>query len=116
MMMIFLNILVSCRKWYRCHGSSYSSVHSWVSSVAVCPSSDLAASGAGNGTIRLWAIENESKGINPLFELPLISFVSQVNDLQVGFVNSLAFAKFGKFLIAGVRQVLISHCLFSFHE
>ncbi|KAG9147598.1 hypothetical protein Leryth_007392 [Lithospermum erythrorhizon] len=75
------------------HGSNYSSVHSWVSSVAVCPSSDLAASGAGNGTIRLWAIENESKGINPLFELPL-----------VGFVNSLVFAKSGKFLIAGVGQ------------
>ncbi|GAA0157116.1 hypothetical protein LIER_38403 [Lithospermum erythrorhizon] len=77
------------------HGPSshYSSVHSWVSSVAVCPSSDLAASGAGNGSIRLWAIENESKGIHPLFELPL-----------VGFVNSLAFAKSGKFLIAGVGQ------------
>ncbi|KAG9157503.1 hypothetical protein Leryth_010342 [Lithospermum erythrorhizon] len=73
--------------------SHYSSVHSWVSSVAVCPSSDLAASGAGNGSIRLWAIENESKGIHPLFELPL-----------VGFVNSLAFAKSGKFLIAGVGQ------------
>ncbi|KAG8365660.1 hypothetical protein BUALT_Bualt18G0129100 [Buddleja alternifolia] len=67
--------------------------HSWVNSVAVCRSSDLAASGAGNGSIRLWAIENESKGIHPLFELS-----------QTGFVNSLAFAKSGKFLIAGVGQ------------
>nr|AMP82913.1 U3 snoRNP-associated protein-like YAOH [Catalpa bungei] len=66
---------------------------SWVNSVAVCSSSDLAASGAGNGSVRLWAIENESKGIRPLFELPL-----------VGFVNSLAFAKSGKFLIAGAGQ------------
>ncbi|KAL3632365.1 hypothetical protein CASFOL_025349 [Castilleja foliolosa] len=66
---------------------------SWVNSVAVCRSSDLAASGAGNGSVRLWAIENESKGLRPLFELPLD-----------GFVNSLAFAKSGKFLIAGVGQ------------
>ncbi|GFP78813.1 U3 small nucleolar RNA-interacting protein 2 [Phtheirospermum japonicum] len=66
---------------------------SWVNSVAVCRSSDLAASGAGNGSVRLWAIENESKGLRPLFELSLD-----------GFVNSLAFAKSGKFLIAGVGQ------------
>ncbi|KAL6547812.1 hypothetical protein OROHE_009517 [Orobanche hederae] len=68
------------------HGST---ALSW----AVCRSSDLAASGAGNGLVRLWAIENEAKGIRPLFELSLD-----------GFVNSLAFAKSGKFLIAGVAQ------------
>ncbi|KAL8045589.1 hypothetical protein ABFX02_08G124300 [Erythranthe guttata] len=66
---------------------------SWVNSVAMCRGSDLAASGAGNGSVRLWAIENESKGVRPLFELPV-----------VGFVNSLAIAKSGKFLIAGVGQ------------
>ncbi|KAH6776716.1 Transducin/WD40 repeat-like superfamily protein [Perilla frutescens var. hirtella] len=70
-----------------------SSALSWVNSIAVCRSSDLAASGAGNGSVRLWEIENESKGIHPLFELPLD-----------GFVNSLAFAKSGKFLVAGVAQ------------
>uniref|UniRef100_A0A5B6ZNM4 Putative U3 small nucleolar RNA-interacting protein 2 n=1 Tax=Davidia involucrata TaxID=16924 RepID=A0A5B6ZNM4_DAVIN len=70
-----------------------SAAHSWVSSVTVCRSSDLAASGAGNGSIRLWGIESESKGIRPLFELPV-----------VGFVNSLAFAKSGQFLVAGVGQ------------
>lgn len=69
------------------------SAHSWVGSVAVCRGSDLAASGAGNGSIRLWQIESDSKGIRPLFELP-----------QVGFVNSLAFAKSGRFLVAGVGQ------------
>ncbi|KAL8507379.1 hypothetical protein ACS0TY_018072 [Phlomoides rotata] len=66
---------------------------SWVTSVAVCRSSDLFASGAGNGSVRLWEIENDSRGIRLLFDLPL-----------VGFVNSLAFAKSGKFLIAGVGQ------------
>ncbi|XP_076900264.1 U3 snoRNP-associated protein-like EMB2271 [Bidens hawaiensis] len=63
---------------------------SWVSSVAVCRGSDLAASGAGNGVVRLWEIEKDAKGIQPLFDLPL-----------VGYVNSLAFAKSGKFLVAG---------------
>ncbi|KAJ0804337.1 putative transcription factor WD40-like family [Helianthus annuus] len=66
---------------------------SWVSSVAVCRGSDLAASGAGNGVVRLWEIEKDAKGVRPLFELPL-----------VGYVNSLAFAKSGKFLVAGVGK------------
>ncbi|KAL6542693.1 hypothetical protein OROHE_010213 [Orobanche hederae] len=70
-----------------------SSALSWVTAVAACRSSDLAASGAGNGAVRLWAVENEPKGLRPLFELSL-----------VGFVNSLAFAKSGKFLIAGVGK------------
>jgi ribosomal RNA-processing protein 9 len=70
-----------------------SSVKSWVGSVCVCRSSDLAASGAGNGSVRLWLIEKDCKGLSPLFELPLD-----------GFVNSMAFAKSGEFLIAGVGQ------------
>lgn len=69
------------------------SAHSWVGSVAVCRNSDLASSGAGNGAIRLWEIQRDCKGLRPLFELPL-----------VGFVNSLAFAKSGKFLVAAVGQ------------
>ncbi|XP_044507526.1 U3 snoRNP-associated protein-like EMB2271 [Mangifera indica] len=70
-----------------------SSAYSWVSSINICRGSDLAASGAGNGSVRLWAIESETKGIRPLFNLPL-----------VGFVNSLAFAKSGQFLVAGVGK------------
>ncbi|KAG7542066.1 WD40 repeat, partial [Arabidopsis thaliana x Arabidopsis arenosa] len=66
---------------------------SWVSSVAVCRGSDLAASGAGDGCVRLWGVESGSRAIQPLFGLPL-----------PGFVNSLAFAKSGQFLIAGVGQ------------
>ncbi|KAM4118819.1 hypothetical protein ACJW30_03G011400 [Castanea mollissima] len=69
------------------------SAYSWVSSVTVCRNSDLAASGAGNGSVRLWGIESETKDVQPLFDLPL-----------VGFVNSLAFAKSGQFLVAGVGQ------------
>ncbi|KAL4586981.1 hypothetical protein LXL04_011629 [Taraxacum kok-saghyz] len=69
------------------------SVNSWVSCVSVCRGSDLAASGAGNGVVRLWEIESDGKGVRPLFELPLD-----------GYVNSLAFAKSGKFLVAGVGK------------
>ncbi|XP_010905427.2 U3 snoRNP-associated protein-like YAOH [Elaeis guineensis] len=76
-----------------CKAETYSSAHSWVSSVAVCRRSDLAATGAANGVVRLWAIENDSKGIRPLFTYPV-----------VGFINSLAFAKSGRFLLAGVGQ------------
>lgn len=50
------------------------SVYSWVSSVSVCRGSDLAASGAGNGFVRLWAIESEAKDIRPLFDIPLVSY------------------------------------------
>lgn len=52
-----------------------SSVNSWVSSVSVCRGSDLAASGAGNGVVRLWEIESDAKGVRPLYELPLVSFI-----------------------------------------
>lgn len=66
---------------------------SWVGSVTVCRNSDLAASGAGSGCVRLWAIESENRSIRPLFDVPL-----------AGYVNSLAIAKSGGFLVAGVGQ------------
>ncbi|KAL0712711.1 hypothetical protein Bca4012_019689 [Brassica carinata] len=68
-----------------------STTSSWVTSVAVCRGSDLAASGAGNGFVHLMALE--ASAIRPLFKLPLS-----------GYVNSMAFANSGKFLIAGVGQ------------
>lgn len=70
-----------------------SSAQSWVSAVAARRGSDLAASGAGNGVVRLWAIKPDSKGVESLFDLELD-----------GFVNSLAIAKSGRFIVAGVGQ------------
>ncbi|WOL05785.1 hypothetical protein Cni_G14516 [Canna indica] len=70
-----------------------SSAHSWVSSVSVCRGSDLAASGAANGLVRLWAVESDNSGIKPLYNYSL-----------AGFINCLAFAKSGRFLAAGVGQ------------
>ncbi|XWS35052.1 hypothetical protein CRYUN_Cryun21dG0093100 [Craigia yunnanensis] len=78
---------------HKIEGYNFSSAYSWVSSITVCRGSDLAASGAGNGCVRLWAIESGRKDIQPLYDIPL-----------VGFVNSLAFAKSGQFLVAGVGQ------------
>ncbi|XP_057971325.1 U3 snoRNP-associated protein-like EMB2271 isoform X2 [Malania oleifera] len=73
--------------------NKYCSSNSWISSVTVCRGSDLAASAAGDGAVRLWAVESKTKDIRPLVDLPL-----------AGFVNSLAFAKSGRFLLAGVGQ------------
>ncbi|WVZ59922.1 hypothetical protein U9M48_010004 [Paspalum notatum var. saurae] len=115
-----------------------SSAQSWVSAVAARRGSDLAASGAGNGVVRLWAIKPDSKGVEPLFDLelditclsyigigppvvselgipPPVTIESAVLDMntavnifsphdQEGFVNSLAIAKSGRFIVAGVGQ------------
>lgn len=50
-----------------------SSAYSWVSSISVCRSSDLVASGAANGYVRLWAIGSDTKDVKPLYNLPLVS-------------------------------------------
>ncbi|MCO5568048.1 hypothetical protein L7F22_021744 [Adiantum nelumboides] len=68
-------------------------VEAWVGAIAVCRGSDLAASGAGDGKICLWGVEEDNRGLQMLHALPTI-----------GFVNSLAFAKSGRFLVAGVGQ------------
>lgn len=66
---------------------------SWVGAVAVCSSSDLAASGAGDGTVQLWALEDANRSLRALHGLGV-----------KGFVNSLAFANSGRFLLAGTGQ------------
>lgn len=76
-----------------CKSEGFSSAHSWVSAVAARKNSDLAASGAANGVVRLWTIQPDSKGMKPLFDLALD-----------GFINSLAIAKSGRFIVAGVGR------------
>lgn len=72
---------------------------SWVGSVACCPGSDLLASGAGDGVIRLWKVWDGGRGdggrrtLNGIGAIPVR-----------GFVNSLAFAKSCRFIAAGVGQ------------
>jgi ribosomal RNA-processing protein 9 len=67
----------------------------WVQSVAVARGSDLAASGAGDGAIRLWAVEQSKHGG--------AGFLRPVGDLPaLGFVNGLAIERGGRFVAAAV--------------
>ncbi|GAB4819398.1 hypothetical protein N2152v2_006444 [Parachlorella kessleri] len=84
---------------------------SWIGAVASCRGSDLVvrgegeaegagglASGAGDGIIRLWALGQgkaggSSKALRPLGGVP-----------ARGFVNGLAIARSGRFLVAGMGQ------------
>eukprot|EP00877_Chromochloris_zofingiensis_P005416 jgi/Chrzof1/14876/Cz09g19070.t1 len=74
-----------------------SDASSWVQSVAVCRGADLAASGAGDGAIKLWAIEQSKHGgagsLRQLGALP-----------APGFVNGLAIAKSARFVLAAIGQ------------
>jgi ribosomal RNA-processing protein 9 len=66
----------------------------WVNAVAVSKGGDLCASGAGDGAIRVWKISDEpGRQLMPLFTLP-----------ARGFVNSLAVASSGRFVLAGMGQ------------
>lgn len=60
----------------------------------LCP---VQASGAGNGSIKLWAVRSSQKGrpdsMEALGELP-----------ASGFVNGLQIASSGRFLVAGLGQ------------
>ena len=66
----------------------------WVNAVAVGKGTDLCASGAGDGAIRLWhASEAPGRQLEPLACLP-----------ARGFVNALAVASSGRFVLAGMGQ------------
>jgi WD40 repeat protein len=80
------------------HGSwatAGSEAVAWVQSVAVARGSDLAASGAGDGAVRLWAVEQSKHGgagaLRPLGELPAL-----------GFVNGLAVERRGRLVVAAL--------------
>lgn len=75
-------------------GSVGGAAATWVGSVAVCRGSDIAASGAADGVVRLWKIPDASgRVLMPLGGLPVR-----------GFVNSLQIGRSGKLLVAGVGQ------------
>ncbi|KAF9601146.1 hypothetical protein IFM89_017051 [Coptis chinensis] len=92
------------------HGQdSMPTAEKMVHSITVCRGSDLAASGGNNGVVRLWEIVRDPKRlqdqerVRSLYDVPLD-----------GYVNSLAFARSGRFLVAGVGQVRFSSCLITF--
>jgi len=65
----------------------------WVNAVAAAPGSDLLASGAADGCIRLWRAQGGALGFEPRGGLA-----------ARGFVNALAVARSGRFLLAAVGQ------------
>jgi ribosomal RNA-processing protein 9 len=69
---------------------------SWVQSVAVCRGSDLVASGAGDGAVKLWAVEQGKGGAAALTSIGHLP--------ATGFVNGLAVARSGRFVLAALGQ------------
>ena len=66
----------------------------WVNAVATSRGADLCASGSGDGAIRLWRASDEpGRQLAPLWCLP-----------ARGFVNALAVASSGRFVLAGMGQ------------
>ncbi|KAL3139189.1 hypothetical protein ABBQ32_005966 [Trebouxia sp. C0010 RCD-2024] len=76
-------------------GSVGGDAASWIGAVGVCKGTDLVASGAGDGVIRLWQVADGKVG----------KVLKELGGLPArGFVNSLQFSKSGKFLVAGMGQ------------
>lgn len=65
----------------------------WISSLSVLRKTDLVASGSSNGEIMLWKAELDNRVIEHVASIPV-----------AGYVNDMAFAKSGRFLIAAVGQ------------
>lgn len=80
----------------RCHVDA--DVAGWVQSVAVCRGTDLVASGAGDGYVRLWHAAPGPKGS------ALHSLTCCAGFAANGFVNGLQVARSGKFVVAAVGQ------------
>jgi len=67
----------------------------WITSVAALRNSDIVASGASDGFVRLWQVN---------FKRQLLSSECVAMFPVAGFVNGMAFAPSGKFIFCGVGQ------------
>eukprot|EP01029_Cantina_marsupialis_P014931 TRINITY_DN32692_c0_g1_i1.p1 TRINITY_DN32692_c0_g1~~TRINITY_DN32692_c0_g1_i1.p1 ORF type:complete len:460 (+),score=131.23 TRINITY_DN32692_c0_g1_i1:153-1532(+) len=66
---------------------------SWITSVSALRNSDLMASGSSDGYVKLWTATDQKRRLTP------------VTKIEVpGFVNGLAFARSGKFMLAASSQ------------
>lgn len=75
------------------HGSG-TGTDAWISSVAAGRNSDLAASGAGDGLVRLWECADRPPSLKPVTTV----------SIGAGFVNGLAFGGQCRVLVAAVGQ------------
>ena len=78
-------------------GPSMQDAVGWIQSLAVCNNSDLVASGASDGTIRLWRVaKNKMQGAQEL---------EAIGGLPIrGCINGLAWSRKGTMLVAAVGQ------------
>lgn len=72
-------------------------VTGWVQAVAVCRGSDLVASGAGDGAIKLWSVEPSPQG-----GAGSLKFIGGLPAR--GFVNGLALGRSGRLVVAAMGQ------------
>lgn len=78
-------------------GLDHTAAAGWLQSVGVCKGSDLVASGAGDGVLRLWRVEgSKAGGAGKLLEHGGIPVK--------GFVNGIAIARSARFVVAAVGQ------------
>lgn len=77
----------------RAGSSGAGAAESWVGSVAVCRASDLAASGAGDGSVQLWALEDTNRVLKPLHKLPVVMHALYI-------INLFMYSSFSLLLIA----------------
>lgn len=75
------------------HGRDAHGVANWIASCAALAYTDLVASGSCDGVVRLWKCGDENSVLEEIGQLPV-----------AGYVNALAFANSGRFLVAGVGQ------------
>ena len=77
----------------------------WVSAVATCRNSDLIASGAGDGHVKLWCAESSSHLNGAGSSGSAFKSLHNVGNIQMkGFINALALGASGQLLVAGVGQ------------
>ena len=75
------------------HGESQWGGPAWLTSLAAPPFSDLLISGSHDGRLRFWHADEGARALTPVMSAPL-----------VGFVNGLAVAPSGRFVVAAVGQ------------
>mmetsp|Transcript_37965 Transcript_37965/g.107255 ORF Transcript_37965/g.107255 Transcript_37965/m.107255 type:complete len:519 (-) Transcript_37965:1039-2595(-) len=78
-----------------CSAAGLGNAAAWVQSVACAWGADLAASGAGDGKLRLWQVSDGRHG-KTLTEHSMLP--------ARGFINALAVARSGRFVLAGLGQ------------
>ncbi|KAJ3128479.1 pre-rRNA processing protein [Nowakowskiella sp. JEL0407] len=55
----------------------------WVTSLAAVPFSDMFASGACDGSVKLWKLSDTKKSFSPLFQIPVVGFINALRFFEL---------------------------------